>query len=435
MGRIQVLRAALASFLLLSAGAAGAQQGGGPPGGGTDGPTEVGVVALASDQVPVSVTLPGRAVAFEDADIRPRVSGVIEEVAYRPGVAVAVGDPLFRIEDDSYLAEVAAAEATVAGAEAGVQTARATVERYRTLEGSAISQADRETAEAALSQAEATLASARSALQTAQLDLERTEIRSPIDGIPSVAAVSVGELVTANQAEALATVTRLDPIYVDVTESSARMMRVREQIAQGTLAVGDELGMRLVLETGDIYEGEGRLVTPGTTVSTTTGTVDYRVQFPNPDHLILPGQFLRVEVTLGTSEGILVPQRATSRAASGELTAFLAEDGVARQVVLTTSGTYSNAWVTDSGVEPGDLLIVDGLRDLRDGAEIATVPVVIGGDGVVQELTPEGGGDAPPATAGEAPQAAAEGEPVERADAAGATRPVAATTSSSTSRE
>lgn len=396
------LRAALWILALaIMAGSAKAQPAGGPPQGGEE-PREVGVVELATERIPYTLTLPGRAVAYEEAAIRPRVSGIIEEVAYRPGQPVEAGALLFRIEDDSYAAAVASAEATAAGAQANVAAAEATVERYRSLAGSAVTRADLETAEATLSQAQASLASAEAALTSAQLDLDRTEIRSPVAGVPSVPQVSMGELVTANQAEALATVTRLDPIYVDVTESSARIMRIRERIDEGSLSPGDAIGFRLVLETGAVLEGEGTLVTPGTSVSATTGTVDFRIEFDNPGRNVLPGQFLRVEVTVGTSEGILVPQRATSRAANGDLTAFVAEDGVAREVTLTSTGTHENAWVVTEGVEPGDLLIVDGLNNLRDGASIVTVPVEIDGQGVVRDLAP-GGESAPPETAGATP--------------------------------
>ncbi|WP_246849492.1 efflux RND transporter periplasmic adaptor subunit [Rubellimicrobium arenae] len=407
----------LAVSLGLGPMAALAQSAGGPPGGGPggapSGPTQVGVIELATEEIPYTLTLPGRAVAYEEAAIRPRVAGAIEEVAYQPGQPVAAGDLLFRIEDDTYAADVAAAEANVAGAQASVATAQATVERYRTLQGSAVTRADLETAEAALSQSQATLASAEAALQSARLDLQRTEIRSPIDGIPSVSEVSLGEIVTANQAEALATVTRLDPIYVDLTESSARMMRIRERIDAGTLAAGDTLGLKLVLETGETYGNEGTLVTPGTTVSETTGTVDFRVRFPNPDRRILPGQFLRVEVTLGTSAGIIVPQRATSRAPDGSLTAFVAQEGLARQVTLTTTGTHDNGWIVTEGVQPGEMLIVDGLNNLRDGAEVETVPVEIDDQGVVRDLAPAG---AEP-TAGQ-DGAAQQGETAQQANAA-----------------
>jgi membrane fusion protein (multidrug efflux system) len=396
--------------------------GGGRPGGmaGPTGPVEVGTIELATEDVPYTLTLPGRAVAFEEASIRPRVSGVIEEMAYQPGQPVEVGALLFRIEDDSYAAAVAAAQASVAGAQASVVTAEATVERYRSLEGSAVTSADLQTAEATLSQAQASLASAEAALTSAQLDLERTEIRSPIAGLPSVPEVSTGELVTANQSEALATVTRLDPIYVDVTESSARMLRIRDRIDEGSLSPGDTIGFHLVLETGAILEGQGMLVTPGTSVSTTTGTVDFRIQFDNPDQNVLPGQFLRVEVTLGTSKSIVVPQRSTSRAANGTLTAYLAQDGAARQVTLTTTGTYRNGWIVTDGVEPGDLLVVDGLNGLRDGAEVTTVPVEIDEQGVVRELTSKEAGDEPAdgSSASSGASQAGAGEPVaQRADA------------------
>jgi membrane fusion protein, multidrug efflux system len=167
------------------------------------------------------------------------------------------------------------------------------------------------------------------------------------------------------------------------------MMRVRERIDEGSLSPGDRIGFRLVLETGAVLEGEGTLVTPGTSVSATTGTVDFRIQFDNPDRQVLPGQFLRVEATLGTSEGIVVPQRATSRAANGALTAYVAREGAARQVTLTTTGTHANGWIVTEGVEPGDLLIVDGLGSLRDGAEVTTVPVEIDEQGVVHDLAPE----------------------------------------------
>ena len=379
-----VLVAAL--LLTLPGGIAVAQPMGGASGAPSEGPVEVGVVELAAEDVPYTLTLPGRAVAYEEADVRPRVNGIIEEVAYQAGRPVTAGDVLFRIEDDTYAAAVAAAEAGVAGARSSVDTAEATVERYRSLEGSAVTRADLETAEATLSQARASLASAEAALQAARLDQERTVIRSPIDGIPNVPEVSIGELVTANQSEALTTVTRLDPIYVDVTESSARMLRIRERMDAGTLASGDSLIMKLVLETGETHEGEGTLVTPATNVSTTTGTVDFRVQFDNPDRMILPGQFLRVDVTLGTSSGLLVPQRATSRAPDGSLTAFVARDGVAREVTLTTTGTFRNGWIVTEGVDPGELLIVDGLNSLRDGAEVEPVPVTIDDQGVVRDV-------------------------------------------------
>ncbi|WP_258869760.1 efflux RND transporter periplasmic adaptor subunit [Paracoccus thiocyanatus] len=280
----------------------------------------------------------------------------------------------------------------MAGAEASLTQAQNTVTRYRRLEGSGVSAVDRADAEVALKQAEAQLKSAEAARDAARLVLQRTEIKSPLDGVADVAAVSVGDLVTANQSESLTTVTQLDPIYVDVSESSARMLRVRESIRAGLLVVNGTVATQLILETGEEYQGEGRIVSPGITVSPTTGTVPIRLKFDNPDRMILPGQFVRVKLTLGTTRAVLVPQRATNRASDGTLTAFVARDGQAQQVTLSEQGSYRNSWIVTQGISPGEELIVDGLEDLRPGAEVATIPVVIDAQGVVREAADRGEG-------------------------------------------
>lgn len=353
------------------------------------GPTPVGVVAVREELVPFTVELPGRAVAFEQADIRPRVEGVVQEIPYDPGQPVRIGDVLFRLESDSYEATLAAAEAEVAQADSANQAAQVTLDRYTRLEGSGVTKETVDAARVALLQAQATLKGRQAALKIAQLDLDRTEIRSPIDGVADVPTVSVGALVTANQTEALTTVTRLDPIYIDVAESSARMLRVRARISEGSLKPGESIKMTLTLESGRVYDATGAVVSPGVLVSRTTGTLNIRVRFPNPDRQIIPGQFLRVEATLGTTEGILVPQIATSRTATGVLTAFVVRDGQAAPVTLTDAGSHENAWIVTGGIEPGDQLIVDGLRNLRAGAEVEPVAVTIGPDGVI---TPVPGG-------------------------------------------
>lgn len=357
----------------------------GPP--GAMGPKSVGVVEIATEAVPFTVELPGRAVAFEQADIRPRVGGVVVEIPYDPGRPVEVGDVLFRLERDSYEATLAAAEAEVAQADSAAQAAQVTLDRYTRLEGSGVTEETVDSARVALLQAQATLKSAQAALQTARLDLDRTDIRSPIDGVADVPAVSVGALVTENQTDALTTVTRLDPIFIDVAESSARMLRVRERIREGSLKPGDSIAMTLTLENGRVYDATGEVVSPGVLVSQTTGTLNIRVRFPNPDREIMPGQFLRVEATLGTTEGILVPQIATSRSAAGVLTAFVAREGQAVQVTLTDAGSHGNAWIVTDGLDQGDALIVDGLKNLRAGDAIETVPVTIGPDGVVTPVS------------------------------------------------
>lgn len=364
------------------------------PGGPPQGPTDVGVITVETVEVPYVRTLPGRAVAFETGEIRARVSGVVEEILYTAGDRLSPGDPMFKIEDDSYTAAFASAQAALAGAEVQVNTTRATVDRYKTLQGNAVSKADLQTAEAAAASAVASFAAAKANLDVAQLDLDRTTVRSPINGIAGISNVSIGALVTANQADALATVTRLDPIYIDVSDSSAGMLRVRAQIDDGSLKLGSKVGVALVLENGETYDGEGTVVVLGNVVSATTGTFDLRVQFDNPKRLILPGQFLRVKLTLGSTTAKLVPQRATGRNSDGTLTVFVAKDGVAKKVALTTSGSQNNAWIVTSGVEDGDLIMVDGLTNLRDGAEIKPVPVTIDADGVVHDEVADAAPDA-----------------------------------------
>ncbi len=348
--------------------------------------TVVGVVTLERQQVPFSTTVPGRAVAFEQVDIRPRVGGAISEIVYAAGQRVAVGDVLFRLEDQTYRAEVASAEAEVALAQASISAAQTTVKRYESLVGKGVTDEELAAARVALLQSQADLSAAQAALEIARLDLDRTVIKSPIAGFADVASVSAGALVTENQTDALTTITRIDPIYVDVEESSRRIGEVRNKIDSGQLSPGETLAIRLMLETGQTYAGQGQMVSPGTSVSTTTGTTEFRLQFDNPDRRILPGQFLRVDITLGTTEAVLVPQGATSRSSGGDLTAFVAVDGKAEQRILQAAGSYRNAWIVTDGVTDGEALIVDGLSTLTDGAAVKTVPVTISDEGVVTEI-------------------------------------------------
>ncbi|MHA7869482.1 MAG: efflux RND transporter periplasmic adaptor subunit [Salipiger thiooxidans] len=371
--------AVAATLLLLPATPALPQQAGG-------GATEVGLMTLESRDVPFTVTVPGRAVAHEQVDVRPRVGGVNSEIVYELGRPVEAGDVLFRIENQTCRAEVASSEVGVALAEASVAAAQETVTRYERLLGTGVTQEDLVTAQVSLKQAQADQSAAEVALEVAQLDLDRTEIRSPIAGFPSVPTISVGALVTEKQTDALTTVARLDPIYVDVEESIRRMGEIRDKMDAGALQPGD--GLDIELESGGTYAAKGRMVSPGTTICTTTGTRRMRIAFDNPELRLMPGQVLRVEVVLGTTNAVLVAQGATSRSASGVLTAFVAVDGKAEQRELTEQGSYRNAWVVTDGIAPGEALIVDGLTRLQNGTEVSAVPVTISEDGVATDAEP-----------------------------------------------
>jgi membrane fusion protein (multidrug efflux system) len=360
-------------------------QGAPPP----SGPINVGVVTMALQDVPRVVTLPGRAVAFQDVGVRPRVGGVIEEILYTPGQSLKVDDPLFRIDDASYSAAEATARANVATAEANLPVLQAAYDRAEQLSGRGFTEAEVEAARASLAEAKATLESAKAAFAYAQTELSWTTLKSPIAGRADVSTVSVGDLVTAGQSDALTTIVRSDPIYVDMMEASARMLSIRKGVDDGSLKPNEAIQATLLLENGDVYRGTGEMVTPGNFVSTTTGTVTVRFKFDNPHQLIIPGMFVRGEIILGTMQAYLVPQRAATRANSGKLTAYtVGTDGTAKQITLEDDGSYQNAWIVREGLKDGDLLIVDGLSSLKAGQEVTPVAATIDEDGIARDTTP-----------------------------------------------
>ncbi|WP_153768948.1 efflux RND transporter periplasmic adaptor subunit [Labrenzia sp. CE80] len=361
---------------------------GGPPGsqGAPSAPIEVGIIELTLQEVPRVVTQPGRAVAFQDVEVRPRVGGAVEEILYTPGQDLSVGDPLFRIDDTSYLSTVASARASLATAEANLPVAQAAYDRAEQLTGRGYTEAEVEAARAALAEAKATLDAAKATLEYARAELSWTTLTSPIEGRADVATVSVGDLVTVGQSDELTTIVRSDPIYVDMTEASARILSVRKSIIEGSLKQNDVLQATLLLENGDVYRGTGELVTPGNTVSTTTGTVTIRFKFDNPQHLIIPGMFVRGEIVLGTMQAYLVPQRAATRGKSGRLAVYVVgDDGTARQITLEDQGSYQNAWIVREGLKEGDRLIVDGLSSIQAGQAVTPVPAIIDEDGIVHD--------------------------------------------------
>ncbi|MFC0200793.1 efflux RND transporter periplasmic adaptor subunit [Paracoccus rhizosphaerae] len=366
-------------------------------------PKQVGVVEVTRQDVPRIVTLPGRAVAANSTAIRPRVGGIVTDILYEPGKPIEAGTPMFRIDDTTYQANLASAEAQVASAEAQVTQAESAFNRTEQLLGSGTTQAQAETARATLDQARAAVQSANAALTLARAELDWTTVTSPIAGIASVSEISIGDLVTAGQADAMATVTQLDPIEVDMYEPASRFLSLLDDIEGGNLRLNDELNAKLTLEDGQTYQAVGELVAPGVTVSTSTGSIDTRFRFDNPNNLLLPGMFLRGQVELGVTPAFLVSQSAANRDKIGNLSAWVVEDGKVSQRQLTEDGTYQNQWIVTDGLTDGDLLVVDGLAGLSEGAEVVTVPVTFDENGVVRDVAPAADAAAAPAPAGEAP--------------------------------
>lgn len=367
-------------------------------------PVKAGAIALKRSQVPVSVTLTGQAAARDNADIRPLVDGVITKILYKAGADVKAGDPLFQIDPRTYEATLASAKASLESAEAALPAAEANYQRYQKLAGTGVTQSEVDTAKVTWLQAKAAISSAQAEVQTAQINLDRTLITSPVDGVAGIPEVSVGDLVTSGQTTVLANVVSLDPIYVDVSESSTRILDLRRRFSSGEIEQGDQLGLQLTLENGEVYSGTGTVIAVSSTVSTTTGTVTIRMQFDNPDKLILPGMFLRARVTIGTTDAFLVPQLATDTQADGKQSLWIIDgEGKAQNLKLNTIGSTDSDWIVADGLTEGQKLVVDNMASLSAGKTVSPVDVHIEKGVVVDGAPAEGSVD------GQAPDSAKQG--------------------------
>ncbi|MFL0691836.1 MAG: efflux RND transporter periplasmic adaptor subunit [Agrobacterium tumefaciens] len=366
----------------------GTADGGAAASGGERPPAAVSVLMMKKAPQPLTSTLPGRAAAFQTAEIRPRVSGIIKEIAFKEGSEVKAGDLLYKIEDDTYRAAQAQAQASLQKAEAGVPTAQSNLARQERLVGSGATQVELENARVTLLQAEADVAQAKAALRSAEIELDLTEIRAPFEGVTTVSRYSVGNVVTANQTDSLVTLRRLDPIYIDLTESSVNLLRLREAITEGRINRNENgaSDIRLTLEDGHEYPVVGKLDMSEMAVSQTTGTYSIRAVFDNPDGLILPGMYVRATVTVGTEDGFLIPQRAATRSANGELSAkFVTAENTVETRIFDDAQVSGNNWLVASGINDGDKLIVDGFQWIGDGAPVQPVEAQIDENGIVQE--------------------------------------------------
>ncbi len=340
---------------------------------------EVGVVTLAPQSTTLKSELAGRTAAQMVAQIRPQVSGIVQKRAFTEGAMVKAGELLYQIDPASYQAAQASAKATLARAEATASAARLKAKRQADLFAiEAISQQDNEDAQTALQQAEADVASARAALETASINLERTRIVSPIAGRVEASTVTPGALVTANQETALTTVQQLDPIYVDIPQSSLEVLQLRKALSSGALkSEGNAARIQLVLEDGSTYAHEGKLQFAGVTVNTTTGAVTLRALVPNPERLLMPGMYVRARLDKGTDpEALLVPQPGIGRDNTGKATALVvnAENKVEQRKVEVAEAIGTNWRVTDV-LKAGERVIVEGSGKVRPGQSVRVVDV------------------------------------------------------------
>lgn len=367
------------ALLLLAAAAAGcnSEKAAAPP----PQQTQVSVVVLHPQPVAITAELPGRVAANLVAEVRPQVGGIIKSRLFKEGSEVKAGDLLYEIEPAPYQAAYDSAVAAQQKAEAAAVNARLRAERYRELlQRNAASQQDTDDATATLAQARADVAAAKASVETARINLDFTKVTAPIGGRVDRSTLTPGALVTANQAVALTTIRQLEPINVDVIQSSTNLLNFRQAVAEGRLKLsGGNVAVKLKLDTGADYPQAGKIEFAESTIDVTTGTFTVRAEFPNPDRLLLPGMFVRAVVEEGIApNSFLLPQRAVTRNPKGEATAkFVQADGKVEQRVLTTRRSIGNNWLVDTGVKDGERVIVEGGQLVRPGQTVTADEVSV----------------------------------------------------------
>jgi membrane fusion protein (multidrug efflux system) len=360
-----------AATLLLAA--CGKDDKGPPP------PPEVSIVTLKPRSVAITDQLPGRTTAFKVAEVRPQVTGIVQKRLFGEGSEVKAGEQLFQIDAGSYRAALSSAEAALKRAEAQAITSKLLAERYEPLiAANAVSKQENDEAIAARARAEADVASAKAAVDAARINVVYTQVLSPINGRIGRTLVTEGALVTSGQEAPLATVQQLDPIYVDIAQSSTEILRLRRQMVSGELVkdANNQAEVTLTLEDGTVYPEHGRLKVSEASVDPSTGSVLLRAVFPNPRRELLPGMFVRAQLAQGTrSAALLVPQRGVSHNPKGEASVLLVdkEDKVVERIV-TADRAIEGEWLITAGLSPGDRVIVDGLQKAKPGSPVKVVP-------------------------------------------------------------
>lgn len=378
--------AVMAAMLLLAGCTQAAPQQQAPP------PPEVRVITVRSQPIANMIEVPGRLQAVRTAEVRARVDGIVQRRLYEEGTDVRAGQALFAIDPRELRAQLSAVQATLARAEATRANAAQDVKRYEGLVAQqAISQQEYDTAVARLRTAEADVAQARAQVQAAELSLSYTTVTAPIAGRAGRAEVTEGALVSGSGATLLTTIEHLDPIYVNFSQSSSDLLAVRRDIESGKLKVPalDRVGVQLVLEDGSVYSRSGHLNFLDLRIDEATGTAALRAEFPNPDRVLLPGQFVRARIEAGTRpDGVLIPQRAVTLTAEGGTVLVVGADDVVQTRPVTLGDLQGGSWVIRSGLAAGERVIVDGLQMVQPGKPVR----VATGDAPLQTPAPGGPG-------------------------------------------
>lgn len=341
-------------------------------------PVEVVVEEVKPQSISLTNELPGRTTAFQSSPVRPQVGGILRKRLFTEGANVKQGEVLYEVEPAPYQAAYDQAQGDLARARAEVLAARPKAERYSELVAlDAISKQDGEDAVAALRQSEAAVVTAEGALRSARINLNNTSIKAPISGRIGTSNYTAGALVSAEQGEALVTINQLDPIHVDVVQSSAQWLALRRRIDTGEVAsVDGKPQVKLIMEDGVSYGHAGTLEVVDAAVKETTGSVKLRAVFPNPDGLLLPGMYVKALLSMATNpKAIVAPQKAITRNNKGEALAMVVGgDGKVEQRVVQTADALGDRWLITSGLQAGDQIIVEGAQRARPGQTVKVVP-------------------------------------------------------------
>lgn len=341
-------------------------------------PQAVDVLTLTPQTITLSTELAGRVSPFTIAEVRPQVDGIVLKREFREGADITKGDVLYRIDPAIYIAELASAKASLMQSRANLKAAKSKADRYKNLvSNKAVSQQEYDDADAVYKQAAAAVELAKARLQRAEIDLNYTELKSPIDGRIGRSSITQGALVTANQIASLATVQQLDPVYVDLTQSSVELLRLRQQIEAGSKQSEppDDIAVLLELENGTVYPHAGKLAFSEVSVNENTGSVTLRAVFPNPEQWLLPGMFVRAKVDTTTiDDALMLPPQAVSRTAKGEPSVMVVStENIVELRLLERAELISGQWLIKGGAIPGDRVIVGGLQKVFPGIPVQVV--------------------------------------------------------------
>lgn len=369
-----------AGFVVSMLGGCDSQKSAGAPGGAAaQRAPQVSVTEIQPTELDMTTTLQGRTAPYLVADVRPQVAGILQKRLFKEGSEVKEGQALYQIDPAVYEAAVASAKAELQRAQAVLYQTRLTANRYAQLvKTNAISKQNNDDAQAAYKQAQAAVAAAEAGLKNAQINLDYTTVRSPISGRIGRSLVTPGALLSAHQAQNMAVVQTLDPIYVDVTQSSKEILSLKKDIAAGKLKTkGGAIPVTLIMEDGTKYPQTGELTLSEVSVDPGTGTITLRAEFPNPENILLPGMFVRTELPQGTMEkALLVPQRAVMRETNGTPYVYVVEDGKIAIRRLVTHRTQGQNWIVEEGLKPGEKVVIEGLQRIRPGVPVQIVPTI-----------------------------------------------------------